>query len=256
MDLPSNLGVQVVEMTLADAYVAGVRAILENGVLQPTGRNEQFGTHALTVNGMQIWIDRPLMEPMVSDMSPNDYDYCRKYAMEYCILGRPTEGDEEYTYAEYANKNGQIVKAIQKIRDNPYLRDCIIQIADCESIDKESPQCLRMVGVRRISESAAVEGEPDVVEFMGHAIFRSWDYLGAANANIYGCIEMCRYVLHEANPDYELTKFLANGIDTHIYEKQLHGPMGAIERFKPRSVASWLNQDSPYKDNVEIVTRH
>lgn len=234
--LEDNIGRRIVAGCISDAYELGVREILEHGVLLQTGRGTAFGSKALTLTGFNICVIDPLGEPSVSNLSPNSRGYCHNYALEYCILDNQKPG-EEYTYSGRAHKNDQIKKAIEKLKENSWLRDIIIQIANERSIDLESPECLRMVGVRQIRDG----------EFYGHATLRSWDFFGAANANMYGFTQLCNYILTEANPDFRLSWMHFFGIDTHIYEKQLDGSHGVRETFKAGSVYLKPKAEEPIK---------
>ncbi len=213
-----NIGAQIREITIADAWERLVTTCLEKGTLLKTGRDIRAGAQSLL--GGQVIIEDPLTEPMVSDKFVNDRAFCETYALEYLLLDTIQPG-EDYTYGNQIHKNEQLKKCIKKMKENPYLRTYCLEVGEPKLFDAKDPPCLRLVDFR------VVDGKLHTFFY-----FRSWDIFKAANANLVGITRLAEYVTKEVG-GLEVGQLTGFFKDAHIYEKDLEY---AREVFKPKSV--------------------
>lgn len=213
-----NLGTQIKEITIANAWEGLVSACLEKGVVLNTGRDIRSGAKSLV--GGQVIVEDPLAEPMVSDKFVNDRAFCETYALEYLLLDTIQPG-EDYTYGNQIHKNGQLEKCIKKMKENPNLRTYCLEVGEPSLFDAKDPPCLRLVDFRVIDHS--------LYTFF---YFRSWDIFKAANANLVGIARLTEYVAKEVG-NLKVGQMTGFFKDAHIYENDLEY---ASEVFKPKSV--------------------
>ena len=219
-----ELGTHLKEDYMSTAWHSALEAVYFNGKIKKTEWGELFEGQEESKFIHRLFIEiQNLNENRIHDKAPFTKKYGIEYAHEYVIYAKAInrrvsecilkEG-ETYTYAERARfcerdkiKVDQLYTVLEKLRQNPYRRDCYIGISREWDLKLDEPPCLR--GYQFLKNE----------RFAGLFYLRSNDVYGAMHANMYAFSLLTEYISELLG--FENPAYYHFALDAHIYSEFL-----------------------------------
>jgi|Deesub1362A_J573_1020465.scaffolds.fasta_scaffold00135_39 thymidylate synthase len=233
-----ELATHLKEDYLSTAWHSAMEVIYYNGKTKKTEWGEIFDgqEESKFVQRLLIEVKNPY-EHQIHDKAPFTRKYGIEYAHDYMIhakcIDRPVsepilkEG-EVYTYAErarYCEKDeitvDQLFTVINKLKEEPFRRDCYVGISRPWDLESDEPPCLRgyqFVGI-----------DNDLLA--GIFYMRSNDIYGAMHANAFAFSVLTQYIAELARFGKHIYYHFA--VDAHIYGNFLSSVKEILEPETP-----------------------
>jgi thymidylate synthase len=157
-----------------------------------------------------VHIEYPAVRPLVPGVPegvppPSTQDYVDGY-MSYLVTGYK-KPSEDYTYG--SDLESQIPKIISMYKQHgPYTNQAFMTVGDKDSLDLESPQCLRMIDTR------IMYGK---LHF--YVYFRSWDLWAGFPSNMAAIQILKEFMASEIGVDDGELVAISKGL--HLYDDTL-----------------------------------
>lgn len=200
----------IVARDLDEAHFLAVLKCFEVGRLYTIDRGSFEGHRRLEVPYVTIEINHPWNRPLAPEVPPSvprptSDDEIRNYFFENLMDMDP--GNYQYTYGQYIMP--QLQKCIDMLKADPMTNQACITIGGQESIDQESPPCLRLIDCR--------VDQDGLLHFIVY--FRSWDCWAGLPQNLGGLQLLKEYMLLNLE-GVEDGKIIASSKGLHLYDYQ------------------------------------
>ena len=227
---------------ISTAWHSAMEVVYYKGGIKKTEWGELFEgqEESRFVHRLFIEVENPY-DHQLHDKAPFTKKYAIEYAHDYMIyakcIDRPVEESilkegESYTYAERARRCedddvvvDQFYTILNKLKEDPYRRDCYVGISRPWDLESDDPPCLR--GYQFVGE----KGKEERDKLNGIFFMRSNDIYGAMHANAFAFSTLSQYVA-------ELTGFRRHryyhfAVDAHIYAEFIESVREILEPETP-----------------------
>lgn len=167
-------------------------------------------------------IEKPLLDfvPTVPEgvAPPNSREYVEKYFCDYIVGAKPSEDNEEYTYAERVKDQLQIV--LDMLKDSPYTNQATVEVGRPSDITSSDPACLRTIDFKVVDEKVEIT-----------TFWRSNDLWAGFPSNL-GAMGMLQQMVAEyVGREPGDMHYASSGL--HLYSYQINSALAKLGKTKP-----------------------
>lgn len=200
-------------------YHEALKGLSEDGLVCPC---PDWNTTQLEC-GLDMFVENPLQEPMISKCFIGGYRELQQYVMEMLdgILDFEIGNGWDYTYHD--RMVGQIPFIIDELRRNPYSRRAVIDVRRFDDMYSDDPACLQNI------QFMIRDGKLDM-----HVLFRSNDACKATFMNAFALIMLQKRIADILGVGVGVYTHHANSF--HCYEKDIPLLKGYVKRITSESL--------------------
>ncbi len=214
----NNVGVYIKAFDIPDAYAKLVYAVMEKGEPVKSLRiKEVAGTKEIEIEETKCLINVILHilhpdngPPFVNEKFPNTEQEVMVYAYEHLAKELKEETDHPYTYRErIGNQLDYVIKKLRNSFSEGFItRQAVITISRVEDLESIDPPCFQAMQFQILPNK----------KLYTSIYIRSWDALGASNANMVLWKVLAEKVLKEIKGARwgSMTVFCGNA---HVYKR-------------------------------------
>lgn len=203
----------VVGRTIEDVWRDSMWCCIRNGIDYKVEQGSYVGQIRRQLPYLMIRVEEPGTRPLAPRMPEllnipptTTEEKIFDYFLDYLLLGR-TINNEDYTYGQYIAP--QLLRCIDHLKSSGgKTNQACIQIGDINSIELESPPCLRVITFKVVYERLYMS-----------TFFRSWDLFAGLPQNLGGLQLLKEYVLAYLDSDIDDGPLIAYSDGLHIYEQ-------------------------------------
>ncbi len=204
----------IIANTINDAWRDAMWCCVRNGHDYIINEGSYQGQIRKQLDYVVIKILKPYTRPLAVQtpenmtFNPTSEEKIEQYFYEYLLDNKSTNENQQYTYAEYVQK--QLNKAIAKLttsRGNT--NQAVITIGNEDSINLEHPPCLKVIDFKIINNKLNM-----------NVYMRSWDSVIGMPENLGGLQLLKEYVLNILQQYINVTdgELICYSSGLHIYE--------------------------------------